>query len=53
MGTQLGHKKVNDVDKDEKIDLCEKGKRRGQSLRTSYVLPWPFYAPDTGEAAAR
>lgn len=43
MGTQLGHKKVNDVDKDEKVDLCEKGKRRGQSLRTSSVLHMPPY----------
>lgn len=23
LGTQLGHKKANDADKDEEIDLCE------------------------------
>lgn len=52
MGTQLGHKKVNDADKDEKVDLCEKGKRQGQP--ENFLCPaWPSYVPDTGEAAAR
>lgn len=53
VGPQLGHKKVDDADKDEKIDLCEEDKRGGVGviLRTSCVLHGPP-VPDTGEAAA-
>lgn len=51
-GTQLGHKKTNDADKDEKIDLCEEDKRQGQP--ENFLWPaWPSYVPVIGEAADR
>lgn len=52
MGTQLGHKKMNDADKDEKIDLCEEDKHQGQP--ENFLCPtWPSDVPATSKAAAR
>lgn len=51
-GTQFGHKKMNDVDKDDKIDLCEEDKHQGQP-ENFLCSAYPSYVPVIGEAADR